>query len=251
MNRYAAAFVALILLLSAAAQNAASAQASDKDTAAPTGFNLVSADDMIDFFNARPIPLKAYRVLYIGDSLTLHAPSKTLWGYYSGMAASDARHDYVHLSAAHMQAKMPGRPVEIFYCKANGKLAAMFAYCQAHPEIKPDLIVQQGGENDPFDDAFKTNYRALLDAFPGTPRIVLSDWFDPKRRDFEREEAMQRKYAFVDIAAIRAETGTTGNGGPFNVSGVAKHPNDLGMARIAEEIGNAFDASILPALHQP
>jgi len=237
----------LLLPVSIPAQNA-SASGTDKGTAAPAGFNLVSTDDVVDFFNARPVPPNAYRVLYVGDSLTLHAPSKTLWTYYSGMAASDATHDFAHLSAQHIQTKMPGRPVEIFYCKGNGKLPSMFAYLQAHPEIKPDLIVQQGGENDHFDDTFKTNYRQLLDAFPGTPRIVLSDWGDPARRDFERAEAAQRKYPFLDLTAIKAEAGTNGNGGPFNVPGVAWHPNNRGMERIAKEIDNSFDTTILPAL---
>ena len=242
---YALLFFGPILALAGHAQNPASPVTRDNGTAAPAGFNLVPTDDIVDFFNARPVSAKAYRILYIGDSLTLHAPSKTLWTYYSGMAASDARHDYVHLSAMHMQTRMPDRPVEIFYCKGNGKLPSMLAYLQAHPEIKPDLIVQQGGENDHFDDAFKTTYRQLLDAFPGTPKIVLSDWGDPVRRDFERAEAAQRKYAFLDLTAIKTQPGTTGNGGPFNVPGVAWHPNDMGMARIAEEIDKAFDSMIL------
>lgn len=251
MNKFAITFLGLSLSLTAHAQNAtlAPAPANDKGTAAPAGFNSVPTDEVVDFFNARPVSPNAYRVLYIGDSLVLHSPAKNLWTYFAGMAASDAGHDYTHLSAEHIQAKLGDRPVEIFYCHGNGRLPSMFAYLQGHPEIKPDLIILQGGENDHFDDAFKITYRALLDTLPGTPRIVLSDWADPVRRDFERAEAAQRNLAFLDLTAIKAEDGTTGNAGPFNVPGVAWHPSDRGHARIAEEIDKAFDAKILPAQH--
>ncbi|CAN5476337.1 hypothetical protein BH10ACI4_BH10ACI4_26850 [soil metagenome] len=92
-------------------------------TNAPAGFNPVPNDDVLDFFDRRPIPPHAFRVLYIGDSLTFHSPAPGLWTYYSGMAASDAAHDFVHLTAAYFQNKTH-RPVEIFYSHGGGKIGA-------------------------------------------------------------------------------------------------------------------------------
>lgn len=226
------------------------AQTPTKSDAAPTGFNPVPTGDVLDFFNERPVPGNAYRVLFVGDSLTFHSPAPKLWTYYAGMAASDAAHDFVHLAANHMQSRMGQRPVEIFYNHGGGKIGPMLAYAQAHPELRPNLIVVQGGENDPFNDEYIAHYRGLLEVFPDVPRIVLSDWANTTKRDFEKKETSERKLPFVDLTAIKAEPGTIGNGGPFSHPGVAWHPNDAGMARIAEEINGIFDAQILPRVRQ-
>jgi hypothetical protein len=210
-------------------------------TDAPKGFNPVPNDDLLDFFDRRPVPPHAFRVLYVGDSLTFHSPAPGIWAYYSGMAASDTEHDFVHLTAAHFQAKIR-RPVEIFYSHGGGKIGAMLTFVKDRPWLEPDLIILQGGENDPFDETFYTNYRGLLEVFPKAPRIVLSDWKNPTKRDFEKEEVARRHLRFIDILAIQAEPGTAGNAGPFNHPGVAWHPNDKGMQRIAEELDRVFDA---------
>ncbi|CAN5476254.1 hypothetical protein BH10ACI4_BH10ACI4_26840 [soil metagenome] len=118
----------------------------------------------------------------------------------------------------------------------------MLAFIRDRPWLAPDLILVQGGENDPFDATFFANYRGLLDVFPSTPRIVLSDWKNPTKRDFERQESEKRHLRFIDILTIQSEPGTTGSGGPFNHPGVAWHPNDKGMQRIAEAIERTFDS---------
>jgi hypothetical protein len=209
-------------------------------TDAPKGFNSVPNDDMLDFFDRRPVPPHAFRVLYVGDSLTFHSPAPGIWTYYSGMAASDTEHDFVHITAAHFQKKIR-RPVEIFYSHGGGKIGAMLAFVKDRTWLAPDLIILQGGENDPFDDTFYANYRGLLEVFPNTPRIVLSDWKNPIKRDYEREEAAKRHLPFVDMIAIQADPHTAGNAGPFHHQGVAWHPNDEGMKRIAAEINRTFD----------
>jgi hypothetical protein len=240
--------LALLTLPVTAFDQAVPSGPTDTSVKAPAGFNPVPTGDVLDFFNARPTTTHAFRVLFIGDSLTFHSPAPKLWTYYAGMAASDAAHDFVHLTAAHMQSRMGDRPVEIFYSHGGGKIGAMLTYLQQRPELAPNLIVLQGGENDPFDDTFYKNYRGLLDIFPGTARIVLSDWANTAKRDFELKEAKQRHLPFIDLTMIKAEPRTIGNGGPFNHPGVAWHPNDHGMARIAEEINKVFDSSILPTV---
>lgn len=237
MKRNLFVLAALFCSLNVFAQTPA---ATTQSTEAPKGFNPIPNNDVLDFFNARPIPPGAFRVLYIGDSLTFHSPAPKLWTYYAGMAASDAEHDFVHLATAHMQTKIK-RPVEIFYSHGGGKIGNMLAYLKVHPELKPDFIVLQGGENDPFDDAFHSNYEGLLQVFPAAKRIVLSDWANTTKRDYEKAAAAKLHLVFIDLTAIKAEPGTIGNAGPFNHPGVAWHPNDKGMQRIAEEISKNFD----------
>jgi hypothetical protein len=229
LNRLIALFCVLILSFSGHAQ-----------TDAPKGFNPVPNDDLLDFFDRRPIPPHAFRVLYIGDSLTFHSPAPGIWSYYSGMAASDTEHDFVHRTAAHFQKKIK-RPVEVFYSHGGGKIGAMLTFVKDRLWLAPDLIILQGGENDPFDETFYANYRDLLEVFPRTPRIVLSDWKNPTKRDFEKEEATKRHLQFIDLVTIQTEPDTAGNAGPFHHPGVAWHPNNIGMQRIAEEIDRTFD----------
>lgn len=195
----------------------------------------------LDWFNSRPIPPGALRVLYIGDSLTVHGTSPGLWDHYSGMAATDAAHDFLHLTAGHIQRALAPRPVEALLDNGgNGKIGAMLQYLERHPELKPDLVVLQGGENDAFDDSFRQTYTRLLE-FYSVPVIVAGDWWSADKSNWEKQQAAARKHPFVDLAAMNAIPANSGDGGPFGVEGVARHPSNAGHAAIAKGINDAFD----------
>jgi hypothetical protein len=128
----------------------------------------------LDFINSRPSPSNAIRVLFIGDSLTIHGRAPKVWDNFCGMAAFAPERDFVHLATAHIQSSMD-RPVEAFYNKGgDGKLPSILRYLESRPHLKPDLTILQGGENDPLDASFRATYRALLER---TPLIVLGDWW--------------------------------------------------------------------------
>ena len=76
-------------------------------------FNSVDSTHNLNYFNDRPMPTNAYRVLFVGDSLTYHGQTPNLWNYDSGMAASSPEKDFVHLVTKHLQEKLGTRPVEI------------------------------------------------------------------------------------------------------------------------------------------
>jgi hypothetical protein len=211
---------------------------------AAQGLNSVDSNPDVIYFNARPLPANAYRVLFIGDSLTYHTRVSNVWPYISGMAASSPQVDYVHLVAKHLQTKLGSRPVEILIDNGgNGKIGNMLSFLQSNADLKPNLVVLQGGENDPFDDNFKQTYKLLLDFFVASrvPVIVLGDWYDDSKRDFDREEALHHGYAWVDLTLIHKNPTCSGNPGPYQHKGVASHPNDEGMRAIAKEINNRFD----------
>lgn len=198
-------------------------------------FNAIDSTAVLDFFNSRPIPPNAYRVLFIGDSLTIHVKSPGLWDYFSGMAASCPEKDFVHISMRHIQEMLDGRPAEILYNNGgNGKLESMFLYLKMHPELRPDLVIFQGGENDAFDDTFRSTYRAILNEFPRM--IVLGDWWSDEKSEFSRDECSRFGIPFVDLRAIEGNPVNSGDGGPYGIEGVALHPNDAGMAAIAAAI---------------
>src|SRR5258708_31125730 len=118
----------------------------------------------LDFINFRPIPPNAFRVLFIGNSLTMHGALPGVWDVVCGMAASAPEKDFVHLVTAELQ-KQHSRPVEALYNNGgNGKIREMLEYLQLR-SIAPDMVVIQGGENDPLNADFRRNYPALLDYF--------------------------------------------------------------------------------------
>jgi hypothetical protein len=233
-----ATLVVLISTLPFAAKTILSAQ-----TDAPQ-FNASDATSVLDAINSRPVPPNAFRVLFIGDSLTLHQPVTGLWDHFMGMAATAPANDFVHLAAAHMQLRMKKRPVEVFYDNGGrGKIGPMLIYFKEHPELKPDFVILQGGENDPFDDTFQATYRSLLRIFnpPQTRVIVLGDWNSKQKSQFEEAEAKLLGIPFVSLTEIHANPVNFGDGGPYHVGGVAAHPNDKGMQAIADAIESNFD----------
>lgn len=124
----------------------------------------------------------------------------------------------------------------------------MLSYLKRHPELTPSLVILQGGENDKLDLNFQEIYTALLDFYPrpAVPVIVLGDFFNTNKADFEQKEAMNRGLLFINLNAIFKNPVMTGDAGPYNIPGVARHPNTNGMQAIANAIGDQFDKSVLP-----
>jgi hypothetical protein len=243
MRKITAAFIGCLLISISPVASRAIAQA----------FNSVDSTHNLTYFNDRPMPPNAYRVLFIGDSLTYHGQTPNLWNYDSGMAASSPSKDFVHLVAQHIQDKIGTRPVEILINNGgNGKIGSMLTYLTSHPDLKPSLVILQGGENDPFDVSFQDTYRSLLTFYKAsnTPYIVLGDWWSNTKSDFDRQQVVAHGYAWIDLTILNKNPAMSGDGGPYHVDGVAKHPNDQGMKAIADAIDDQFDRTILPSMRK-
>lgn len=198
------------------------------------GLNSQNTTGALDFINSRPIPPNALRVLFIGNSLTMHAVTPGVWDIASGMAASSPEKDYVHLVVKGMQER-EARPVEALYNNGgNGKLAETLEYLQFRI-LNPDIVFIQGGENDAFDDRFRAIYPALLDHY-SAPRIIIGDWYEKQKSDYVRDLCLRRNIPFVQIYHLFANPSMSGNAGPYRFKGVSTHPNDVGMAAIAMEV---------------
>lgn len=186
------------------------------------------------------------RVLYVGNSITKHAPSPKLeWFNDCGMAASSVEKDYVHLVQAKIREIHPNAAFSIlqvanyereFYTRTPED------YYRAAKEFQPDLIIMFFGanvckeyytaENPPktFGEAYEDLRNFLVD---GRNAFVMHSqgFFIHPSLDAEKE-AVAQKYgdAFVNLEEMRKLPETHGR---FN------HPSDYGMQVIADSFWNA------------
>jgi len=191
------------------------------------------------------------RVLFMGNSITLHNPKPSIgWTNRCGMAASAAERDYVHLVMAEVLKRDPqarfaiaqvSGTIEHSFTNADWSAAARFQEARA---FRPDVIVAFFGANVPraYDDAPATFPRRF-----GTAVGEALDYVDPERKstvllsegyyirpvlDEEKKLlARRRKAKWVEIDDIRRRADT---------HGLHNHPNDLGMKLIAERFAKAL-----------
>lgn len=188
---------------------------------------------------------KGPRVLFVGNSITLHGPRPEIgWTNNWGMAASARDKDYVHLLQRKIAAAQPeaqccllqvAGSFERAFFKPDWSCEKSYAWARA---FKPDVIVLFFGANVPKDyDAGKLasarTFGAALEAF--------LDYVDPEKRAFvllsqgfyvrpkldaeKAAVAQKRGCAFVNLEDIRARADAHGR---YN------HPGDLGMQLIAD-----------------
>ncbi len=213
--------------------------------------------------------LKVNRVLFLGNSITLHGPYITwLPDAHWGMAASEESKDYVHLltqristtagGAIELAAPDPlpdrwyaGDPLPNY----NGNIlniADIFertyatwdnARIQNQLDAKPDLVVLQFGENMEGGtmEQFSTALNTLLDGLKAAsdPQIVLTSFIigsNPEVDEIKRQAcaADPQHRIFIDLV------------GRVDLSGAAGHPNDAGMQTIANTLYDAIEARSTP-----
>lgn len=180
------------------------------------------------------------RVMFIGNSLTIHQPSAALdWTPTWGMAATQPDRDYVHrvqLGIAARQGSIPEIAV----------IGADIPRPDANLEQKirafdPDLIIIQMGNNaatsTPLAD-WRPIYQQIASATSGQI-IVVGLWAttpDDIRELYAMQMATEIAAGFVPIWDIYSGATTGGADGIYTDPGVLWHPGDLGMQLIAERI---------------
>ena len=196
------------------------------------------------------------RVLFLGNSITLHAALPAIgWTNVWGMAASAAEKDYVHLVTRGIEMKT-GR-------KADVRVRNLAAFERNYrswdiakeladmADFDPAYLVLALGENvadlKTAEDrlAYRKAFKGLLDFFMGEgrkvrPNVVVRGVFWPNGvKDFEMAHVAS-EYA---APFVRADFGTDAKmtaRGLFWHDGVQAHPGDRGMQEIADRILEAF-----------
>ena len=196
-----------------------------------------------------------FKVLVYGNSIALHGPlAKIGWTNNWGMAASAPEKDFAHLVVAGLEAKL-GRKAD-FRIRNLAALERNFttnvatvAEISADAKWKPDYVVVAIGENaSGVDENSAAAYGKFLAgvALPfadAGARIVMRSSFWKNAL-----KAQCTAKAAADVGAVYVDAGNLGSSdenkaiGLFSHDGVANHPGDIGMRRIADLILDGFAA---------
>ncbi len=199
---------------------------------------------------------RAGRILFLGNSITLHGPSAAVgWSGNWGMAASAMEKDYVHVlvrSIAEITGKRPEVMIDNIadFERHHDSFDARSAL-QKHLEFKPDLVIVAIGENvpalasEPSRSAFRNSLENLLKMLRanGEPTIVVRScfWTDKTKDEILKQACAEVGGIFVDIGELsKDESHYARSERSFAYAGVAAHPGDKGMKAIADAILKAL-----------
>ena len=188
-------------------------------------------------------------VLFIGNSITRHEPKPEIgWANDWGMAASKKENDYVHVTVKLLEEKLG----KINYCIANcGEWELnyyqddLLAEWKKARDFKADIVIIRIGENiwqarENFEKApIEPHYAKMVEYFCSNPSVdvILTDlfWGNEQIDQVIRKVAKEKGYKLVELGDL-GERGENMAIGKFWHKGVAIHPNDNGMRKIAERI---------------
>lgn len=207
-------------------------------------------------FASDPGAAQGERILFLGNSITLHGPAPEIgWNGNWGMAASSPEHDYVHLLTAKLAGDSGQKPHTMVRNIANfERNYATFNVAeefQNELQFKADIVIVAIGENvsEPQSDAdkqqFATAFRKLLRSLSeqGTPNIIVrsSFWPNTTKDDIMRTVTREAGATFVDISEIGRNPDNAARAErAIAHKGVAAHPGDKGMQEIADALWNAI-----------
>lgn len=190
------------------------------------------------------------RVLFLGNSITLHGPlAKIGWTNAWGMAASAKEKDYVHIMTrgieAHTGRAATVRVRNLALFERNYRTWDVARELADVVDFKPDYLILALGENVPnlATPADAADYGAAFDRLvgcfmrgPKKPQGVVRGvfWANPTKDEQMRRVAAAYGLPFVRLD-ISKEPGMMAHG-LFKHQGVANHPGDRGMAEIARRL---------------
>lgn len=198
------------------------------------------------------------RLLFIGNSITLHGPAPKIgWTGKWGMAASAADKDYVHLVVAGVTKKLGHEPA--FHVANVAEFERNYADYDLAAKLKDsidfhaDTIILAIAENVPAlktDDAkntFRQRVIELLKLLQGDRKstiIVRSGfWADAAKDNALKQACAEVGGIFTDISSLSKDTTHYARSErEIAHEGVGRHPGDKGMKAIADAI-----LAVLPA----
>lgn len=185
------------------------------------------------------------KILFLGNSITRHAPAPELgWHGDWGMAASARHNDYVH----RLIGMLNGAGIGCGYCIANLSEWERLCYMsllrskyKSALEYPADIAVIRLGENARLSDRieqFEESYAYLACELAAKGMTVICTdlfWENTAFDGFIKKLAEENNYGFVEIHDLGNDEAMKAVGRFENV-GVAVHPGDRGMEQIARRL---------------
>lgn len=200
--------------------------------------------------------LHVARILFLGNSITLHGPAPEIgWTGNWGMAASARDKDYVHQLLDRISRATGGTPKVMIrnIAEFERKLADFNIREALKNELafEADVVILAIGENaaSPKTDEARKQFADALGkllgqlAQHGQPKVFVRSQFWP-----DTEKDLLLKKASGDAGGVFVDLGKLGTD-PANCArserqiahaGVAGHPGDKGMTAIADELWRAM-----------
>ena len=197
----------------------------------------------------------AFRVLVYGNSIALHTPKPDIgWTGEWGMAASAREKDFAHLVVAGLESRRGERAdfrirnLALLERNYTTNLAE-FAELAADVSWAPEYVVIALGENVPAIDAasapaytrFLVSLARPLAESASHPVVVMRSpfWRNDVKAACTASAANEVGAAYVDAGPLGDDAANKAIG-QFEHTGVANHPGDLGMSRLANLILGAI-----------
>lgn len=214
----------------------------DKNTVKAT--NQLKESEYIRFENPEG---KGMRVLFAGNSITLHGVKEDIgWFNEWGMAASAKEKDYVHVAMSGIQKENP----DAVFCISQvarwetsyKNPEEIYPLYEASRNFDADVIVARFVENcsgKDFDEAvFEKNYEEFLKFLSpsGKAKYIITTGFWKHPGDEAIKRVAQKLNAPCIYLGDLGEMDEMKAVGLFEHSGVAAHPGDKGMSEIAKLI---------------
>jgi len=193
---------------------------------------------------------KGIRVMFAGNSMTLHGPKADIgWHGEWGMAASEKEKDYVHI----LMNRITQKDNDAAFCicqVANWEVSFQKGsdtynmYTQAK-EFEADIIIvrfiENCAANESEGEIFKKELCSFIDYLGSSKsNIILTTGFWKHPHDAQIcAIAKERNYPLAVLGDL-GELDEMKAIGLFEHSGVAAHPGDKGMLAIADRIWNIF-----------
>ena len=189
------------------------------------------------------------RVLFIGNSITRHGPKPDIgWEHDWGMAASALEKDYVHVTVKLLEEKYG----KVDYCVANCGEWELNYYqddliqnWSVARGFNADIIIIRIGENiwnaHEFFDKYplEPHFSKMIEYFRSNEkaRVIVTDlfWENEQINEAIYKAVEKGGYTLVHLTDLGSENENKALG-QFWHEGVALHPSDKGMERIAMRI---------------
>ena len=200
--------------------------------------------------------LRVNKILFLGNSITLHGPAPKIgWAGNWGMAASAEDKDYVHVLTSHIAKAAGGKP-QIMVKNIADFERNLTAY-KLSDELKEglafeaDIIILALGENaaslktDEAKAQFETAFTNLFAELKkhGQPTLFVRSqfWQDADKDQLMRKTCEAAGGTFLDISKLGFDEANYARAErKIEHAGVAGQPGDKGMQALADALGQAI-----------